>query len=502
MTAQGNARMPDPLALSSAWGASPGDQTDIAPLLGLNAVLETSWLRKGISRDHFLTELLTDLHQRRLVPLLAMLPKRWRLGAAALPDHLRKLAELLEGGSVSPLLLAALADDLHHLFPVQDNATGAPADALKRWTATTVQPGPDAADQPLPQSLQAWREQADHGQHEQAHNAAAGGLRQLGADLVWHNHGLQHLQSAASRWGNTLMAQVFNALGANHLPPGVRGTSGRDTPFLFEGVSTTQQLMKLLRTRGWSCRARVRASVASFGLGASCPNTAATTTTWMQVPLAVPYRTGLLDHGEELEALLPHCSLELELTPPDAQAPTLLQYYQGTEGFNGWAAMNDLHRPWQNDRTNGSVAYPGEPIEAAQLDLALDLCDLMAAVHNSAATQGKLRTGGYGALGFCIDSTALVEQALTGRCHLFPLTLGGIWRERLREHLEQLLDQGLRVIDDTSVERYRQALDTLPSDLHLHGNACAGALERLKASQPAHSPFLLVRRLNGEEHRR
>ena len=109
----------------------------------------------------------------------------------------------------------------------------------------------------------------------------------------------------------------------------------------------------------------------------------------MQVPLAVPYRTGLLDHGEELEALLPHCSLELELTPPDAPAPTLLQYYQGTEGFNGWAAMNDLHRPWQNDRTNGSVAYPGEPIEAAQLDLALDLCDLMAAVHNSAATQGE-----------------------------------------------------------------------------------------------------------------
>ena len=142
-------------------------------MLGLNAVFETSWLRKGISRDHFLTELLTDLHQRRLVPLLAMLPKRWRLGVAALPDHLRKLAELLEGGSVSPLLLAALADDLHHLFPVQDKATGAPADALKRWTATTVQPGPDAADQPLPQSLQAWREQADHGQHEQAHNAAA-----------------------------------------------------------------------------------------------------------------------------------------------------------------------------------------------------------------------------------------------------------------------------------------------------------------------------------------
>ena len=146
--------------------------------------------------------------------------------------------------------------------------------------------------------------------------------------------------------------------------------------------------------------------------------------------------------------------------------------------------MNDLHRPWQNDRTNGSVAYPGEPIEAAPLDLALDLCDLMAAVHNSAATQGKLSTGGYGALGFCIDSTALVEHALTGRCHLFPLTLGGIWRERLREHLEQLLDQGLRS-SMTPAWSATASARHLPSDLHLHSNACAG---RWNGYGPANQP--------------
>lgn len=502
MTEQGNALKPDPLALSPAWGNTPGDQVDIAPLRGLDAVLEASWLRRGINRDRFLAELLADLHQSRLVPLLAMLPRRWRLSAAALPDHLRSLGELLEGGFVSPLVLAALADDLQHLFPVQNvaTATAATADALARWTATTVRPGPGATAQPLPQSLQAWREQAGRRQIEQPQDPANGGLRQLGAGLVWHNHGLHHRQSAASRWGNTLLAQVFNALGANHLPPGITGTSTNATPFLFEGVSTSAQLIALLSARGWCCRARVRASVASFGLGASCPNTEASAKSWWQVPLAVPYRTGLLDQGEELEALLPHCSLELELTPPGDEAPTLLQYYQGTEGFNGWAAMNDLHRPWQNDRQNGSVAYPGEPIEAAQLGLALDLCDLMAAVHNTAAVNGQLRTGGYGALGFCIDSTALLEQALRGHCHLFPLTLGGIWRERLRHHLEQLLCQGLRVSDETSVERYRQALDTLPSDLNLHGSACADAWERLKASQPDHSPFLLVRQLNGEDH--
>jgi hypothetical protein len=50
------------------------------------------------------------------------------------------------------------------------------------------------------------------------------------------------------------------------------------------------------------------------------------------------------------------------------------------------------------------------------------------------------------------------------------------------------------------VERYRRALDTLPSDLNIHGLDCASALERLRASQPEHSPFLLVRRLSGEDN--
>jgi CheY-like chemotaxis protein len=83
---------------------------------------------------------------------------------------------------------------------------------------------------------------------------------------------------------------------------------------------------------------------------------------------------------------------------------------------------------------------------------------------------------------------------------LFPLTLGGIWRERLRDHLDQLLNQGLKVTNDSSVERYRRALDTLPSDLNIHGLDCTSALERLRASQPKHSPFLLVRRLSGEDN--
>ena len=84
----------DQLRLSSSWGRSPNDATALAPLISLDRALEQSSLRHGISRDAFLKELLRDLHHQRLVPLLLMLPRRWRLQRAGLPEHLRDLGRL------------------------------------------------------------------------------------------------------------------------------------------------------------------------------------------------------------------------------------------------------------------------------------------------------------------------------------------------------------------------------------------------------------------------
>jgi hypothetical protein len=200
--------------------------------------------------------------------------------------------------------------------------------------------------------------------------------------------------------------------------------------------------------------------------------------------------------GMEIQALMPHCSVEMELQPPDS-SPVLLQYYQGVEGLNGWAALNEIQRPWQNDRSNGTVAYPANEIRGEQLGETLDLCDLMGAIHNSEAQFSHLHMGGYGALGFCIDSTALLEQAIKGQTTLFPLTLGELWRQRLHRQLELQLAAGLHATEE-SVSRYRLSLEKLPQDLFHNDLSRAEAHRRLKASQPKHSPFSLVRALNGE----
>jgi hypothetical protein len=258
------------------------------------------------------------------------------------------------------------------------------------------------------------------------------------------------------------------------------------SPWSIDGCSSSGAWLQRLQQQGWLAEARLRCSVASFGLGASLPLEQGG---WSQVPLALPIRTGLLgDDGEERQALLPHSCLELNLRLDDMWIR--LQYYQGTEGLCGWEGLNDLHRPWQNDRQNGTVRYLGEIYTGERLLQLLELCDVIALVHNLEASEQKLVKGGYGSLGFCIDSSALIQQVMEGRCQLFPVLMGGIWRERLRRRSKELEPQA-----GPWLEAYRQALLDLPHDGSLHGNAAEEALQRLHQCQPISSPFALVQQL-------
>tara|TARA_B100000482_G_scaffold102368_1_gene73725 strand:+ start:150 stop:1640 length:1491 start_codon:yes stop_codon:yes gene_type:complete len=481
----------DLLRLSASWGQSAEDGTDLAPLLALDEALEQSSLRHGISRDAFLKELLSDLHHQRLIPLLLMLPRHWRGQSASLPEHLRSFGSLLENHLVSPLLLATLADDLQHMLPAvsKPSALG----ALDRWCQRQISFGAEQTLK-LPQSIEALWSMTESASERlpAAQQKPAGTLAKIsamGGVLNWSNQGLPNAQDEPEQLRNRMVAQILNVLGSNRM----QSAGHASAPFRFESVSSGRELLNHLNNQGWQCCARIRTSVASFGLGASIR----IGEQWLQIPLGVPYRTGLLDEtGEEIHALMPHSSLEMELLPPHG-SPLLLQYYQGVEGLNGWAALNEQHRPWQNDRSNGTVAYQATELNGVQLEETLDLCELIGAVHNNEAQFSHLHMGGYGALGFCIDSTALLEQAITGRTNLFPLTLGDVWRQRLHRQLQQQLDAGLQATDE-SVNRYRLALDQLPQDLFHDNQSRPEAHRRLKASQPRHSPFALVRALNGE----
>lgn len=481
--------MSNPLALDPSWPSS-------VPLLDLDSALEQTMFQGGLTREELLRRLVADVQKPGLMPLLWLLPKRWKLAPAQLPIHLQGLAGIVERGLLSPLLLAALADDLPHLLP--PTQPGIPASSLGLWQRDSID---NAA---LPTTLESWlagsvqtdlpTDQPSPKTDESSSNPAQAKPKtsQLAGGLVWQNMDLHGAPTPQQQRQNRRSAQILNRLGANLLGQGAHSQA----PWQIEGCGSSRQWIALLQDQGWQVRGQLRASVASFGLGASLQVEGQG---WTQVPLALPMRTGLLDaHGNEQQTLLPHSCLELELR--HGTTSIALQYYQGTEGLCGWEALNDLDRPWQNNRHNGTVRYLGEPFLSDQLLAVLDLCDWMALVHNDQSTSMQLRRGGYGSLGFCIDTSALLQQAMTGQCDLYPVLLGGVWRERLLRSSAHLLEQlgpGLSTTHQQAAGRYAEAVAQIPLDVSHQGSASInGAQRRLRACLPSSSPFELVQQWN------
>lgn len=463
----------DPLALVGDWPCS-------VPLLSLQEALEHSVFRSGLSRQAWLQRLARSLNHPALIPLLWLLPRGWRLAPAWLPPRLRTLAGVLERGLLTPTVLAALADDLPHLLPARAHSAPGPlalwADAAGPSLPTHLEglvalaPGGAATAEPLLPSPVCRR-----------HPAEQGRLAELMGGLVWGNQGLSPEQSPQELLRNSGCARALNRLAANAL--------GGD-PWWLEGCGTAAEVVIALERRGWQVWAQLRCSVTSFGLGASLP--LASGEGWSQVPIALPIRTGLLDgYGWERLSLLPHCCLEMEWRR--GEQAIRLQFYQGVEGLCGWEGLNDLHRPWQNDRHNGTIHYFGERYVGERLTAALDLCDGIALVHNLEASERHLSHGGYGPLGLCIDSAALLQQCLEERCQVFPVLLGGIWRERLQIRCRQVMDTApLHGGQLAALGRYQHALQTLPFDGFQQGASAADAVARLRVCQPESSPFVLV----------
>ena len=52
--------------------------------------------------------------------------------------------------------------------------------------------------------------------------------------------------------------------------------------------------------------------------------------------------------------------------------------------------------------------------------------------------------------------------------------------------------------NDEAIDRYKVAIEEMPQDLYHNSETRKDARRRLLASQPRHSPFLLIQRLNQE----
>lgn len=133
---------------------------------------------------------------------------------------------------------------------------------------------------------------------------------------------------------------------------------------------------------------------------------------------------------------------------------------------------------------------------------ALRLISASTAALNCASTDGQLLLGGYGYLGVCIDSVAVIQQALANECTMYPLLLGGTAKMMLLNAYESIQKKASKAGSawefHKEAELLRTAMIRLPCDGIVEPSAALGTARRALACLPKKSVFKAVKKCKVE----
>jgi len=203
------------------------------------------------------------------------------------------------------------------------------------------------------------------------------------------------------------------------------------------------------------------------------------------VPLVVPLRTGLTAmDGKEIVVPLSHCGVVLTIR--GFEFPVEVEWYQNVGTFTGWHTSIYRDWPWQI----GTPRFHDFPREK-QIDI-LKYATFMSLLANVASVESGLAIGGYGFLGVCLDSVALLQYAVKGSSSLFPLLQAGQGRMILLQ-LALRINKTLGMeIGGSPLDALTHALLELETDIDIPPKRVKPSCERMLATLPVKSVFKLV----------
>jgi hypothetical protein len=191
--------------------------------------------------------------------------------------------------------------------------------------------------------------------------------------------------------------------------------------------------------------------------------------------------------------LLPHSGLNLVLHGPligDGERISI-QHFIGIEGFCGWMSNHNANVPWLVDIECGPIVREKDAVVKGVRTAAL-----YGLLLNIVGTELELPFGGYGLVGVCNDSAAIMEYILHGKTHIYPLTAVGKYSVQVMRKAKQL-QSILKSIagyseEVQSIDDILWAMKTLPSDIHACPSCMVGAGTRMLHCLPAELPFKLM----------
>jgi hypothetical protein len=151
-----------------------------------------------------------------------------------------------------------------------------------------------------------------------------------------------------------------------------------------------------------------RSTITTFGIAACVKEDDGS---WSNIPVAFFFRTGYENRdGRPAYFSAPHGGLSLSIQGPllgkDKRCD--IQYYVAIDGLCGWHSDHNPDAPWLKPVSTTDIYNPEQTLHAVRM------AGLLGVTFNGIATEMNLPFGGYGVLGVCNDSAAIVDFALRG----------------------------------------------------------------------------------------
>jgi hypothetical protein len=163
----------------------------------------------------------------------------------------------------------------------------------------------------------------------------------------------------------------------------------------------------------------------------------------------------------------------------------LVESYHNQEGYAGWVSSHYNNLPWMYDSRSHEV----DAIRAAEVTTLLFTC------LNSTALRMDLINGGYGTIGVCNDSAAIVDATIRSSTDIYPLVSIGGFYYKVVQRAKELIDEIKSNLDEyppTALDEARELVKTMlvaPNDIHPVPKTIPDTVRRVLQSMPENPHF-------------
>lgn len=257
------------------------------------------------------------------------------------------------------------------------------------------------------------------------------------------------------------------------------------------------EFLKVLCDSGHTIEVCPRSTITTFGMAACIKEADGS---WTNIPVAFFFRTGYESHRQRAAYLHSlHGGIDLNIKGPlvgtdrntGLSNKCDVQFYMAIEGMCGWHSNWNADVPWIDPVSTTKIYTQEEAL------MAVRMAGMLACTFNQIGTEMNLPFGGYGVLGVCNDTAAIVDFAVRGETNMYPLISTGRFLMHTAKFLGGIHDgllQNNKGADGKASKKMKASISdslrlanaacNMRTDIHCSPKQMIGAARRYSANYP------------------